>query len=105
VLARFKAPTPDERVAGTGTIDLRNSLALAQPLLRPGASPCETDLSPAAASALSVDWRPDLSDDRAVTEATEALKVFDRYRYLLLNELGLEPTPVLTALVDNIRKR
>jgi DNA-binding SARP family transcriptional activator/DNA-binding HxlR family transcriptional regulator len=35
---------------------------------------------------------------------SEALRVFDRYRALLFNELGLEPTPRLTDLVAHIRK-
>ena len=35
---------------------------------------------------------------------SEALRVFDRYRTLLNDELGLEPTPLLSDLVEAIRK-
>jgi DNA-binding SARP family transcriptional activator len=35
---------------------------------------------------------------------SEALRVFDRYRALLLDELGVEPTPLLSELVVSIRK-
>lgn len=34
---------------------------------------------------------------------SEALRVFDRYRALLLAELGLEPTPLISELVVDIR--
>jgi DNA-binding SARP family transcriptional activator len=35
---------------------------------------------------------------------SDALRVFDRYRTLLSSELGLEPTPHLTKLIEGIRK-
>jgi DNA-binding SARP family transcriptional activator/DNA-binding HxlR family transcriptional regulator len=36
---------------------------------------------------------------------SEALRVFDRYRVLLRNELGLEPTPHLSDLVADIQRQ
>jgi len=35
---------------------------------------------------------------------SEAMQVFDRYRALLMGELGLEPTPILAALMLRLRE-
>jgi DNA-binding SARP family transcriptional activator/DNA-binding HxlR family transcriptional regulator len=40
----------------------------------------------------------------AAGNQSEALRVFDRYRALITSVLGLEPTPLITALVADIRK-
>jgi DNA-binding SARP family transcriptional activator/DNA-binding HxlR family transcriptional regulator len=40
----------------------------------------------------------------AAGNQSEALRVFDRYRALITSVLGLEPTPLITSLVRDIRK-
>jgi DNA-binding HxlR family transcriptional regulator/DNA-binding SARP family transcriptional activator len=88
-LSRLDAPSREAvwlasaglRLAENVIVDLRQSQALAQRLLQPGGSPENSDLSPAAISALSQDLLPDWYDDWVITEAED-------WRQLRLN--GLE---------------
>jgi DNA-binding SARP family transcriptional activator/DNA-binding HxlR family transcriptional regulator len=142
-------------------VDFRESRALAQRLLRAGASPAEADLSAGSVAALSRDLLPDWYDDWVVAEAenwrylrrnglealagllmerkqwavaaesaraaiavdplretpqaclirihlatgnqSEALEAYDQYQRRLMEELGIEPTALLSDLVSSIR--
>lgn len=97
-LSRLDAPTREAvlvvsaglSLADRVVVDLRDSQALAQRLLVPGASPVEADLNPAAVLALSGELLPDWYDDWVLEEA-------DDWRQLRMNALEAQAR-LLTAM-------
>ncbi len=90
-LSRLDAPTREAivgasaglRLAETVTVDLRNAQALAQRLLRHGASPKPADLNAAAVASLSLELLPDWYDDWVLAEAED-------WRQLRMNALEVQ---------------